>query len=208
MNEQRRRRSEADMAGDCDVLVTKWRFSRAYVLVSFSFVIYLQCSNLFVQLKLSETLRGYSTSNLRVYYRAPWINSCIILYPRGRSRLFITTYVHLFHSFFSARGLSHYMYPFFLRPSFAHRVLVFDYHPFLSFWPPSRYWIPFSIGVWIFWTNLELIRVLFSFSPDFFKKESRSRYDFHEGLFVIFFLRFGPSLYFSHAHSNPPSTRR
>jgi len=40
MNERRRRRSEADMVGDCDVLDTRWRFGRAYVLVSFAFVIY------------------------------------------------------------------------------------------------------------------------------------------------------------------------
>ena len=39
MNERRRRRSEADMVNDCDVLVTRWRFGRAYVLVSFTFVI-------------------------------------------------------------------------------------------------------------------------------------------------------------------------
>jgi len=46
MNEWRRRRSEADVVCHCDVLVTRWRFSRAYVMVSFAFVIYLQCSNL------------------------------------------------------------------------------------------------------------------------------------------------------------------
>ena len=46
MNERRRRRNEANLVGDCDVLVTRWRFGRAYVSVRFAFAIYLQCSNL------------------------------------------------------------------------------------------------------------------------------------------------------------------
>jgi len=49
MNERRRRRSEADMAGDCDVLVTRWRFGRAYVLLLlFCYNVLIFC-RLFVQ---------------------------------------------------------------------------------------------------------------------------------------------------------------
>jgi len=45
-NERRRRRSEAEKVADCDVLVTRWRFGRAYVLVGFILFICLLCSDL------------------------------------------------------------------------------------------------------------------------------------------------------------------
>jgi hypothetical protein len=49
MNERRRRRSEADLVGDCDILFTRWRFGRAYVLLLLFIYNVLIFHRLFVQ---------------------------------------------------------------------------------------------------------------------------------------------------------------
>jgi len=157
-------------------------------------------------------LRGYSTSNPQVYYHGPWINSCIILCPRGRSRLFIITYVHLFHSFSSALGLS---YPFLSSPEFCPSWTGLRLIP-VSFLFRLRLIRFHFLMVLDIWENLELIRLLLSVSFDFFFEIVRAVTSTGVHLLLssfvsvarLFFCLFCASLYFSCVHSNPPSTRR
>ena len=156
-------------------------------------------------------------SNPQVYYLGPWISYCIILYPRGRSKRFITTYVHIFHSFFSSCGRS------FLSSVFAHSSsisfppwFIFDTH--LYFFPSSRHLIPFSNGVGYFgrpWSSFEFFFRLFQIYLYLVRAMSSARVYLLFSCYVSATrLSCHPIPPFSYVslcfifYSNPPSTRR